>query len=415
MVGGSDLREGACTGWSRWPLLGAFSLLVATTQLLWLTFAPITAQAHRILGVSEGAIGDLAGLQPLLFVLLALPAGRWMDRRFAAALSTGALLTAGGAVVRLAGPGSYGWILAGQFAIAVGQPLVLSATTKIAARSFPPAERTTAISVGTAAQFVGILAAAMTGGPLLHAGGLRLLLAVHAAVSVAAALAVLLAVRAPEPYPVDAPTAVSLRWLRHDRVMWLLGGLLFIGVGAFNAIATWLDAILTDFGLVGVSGALIAITTMAGIVGAAVLPGPAARRDRRRAVLLVAVVLTVLTFLVIAGVHHVVVIGVVLAVAGFVLLACFPVALDWSELRAGLARAGAATGFLMLAGNLGGAVFVLVVQAVIGNPYLALGTLAVLAAPGVVLAAALPGVGTDPRCAVGADLPRGTEAPVDRG
>jgi hypothetical protein len=75
---------------------------------------------------------------------------------------------------------------------------------------------------------------------------------------------------------------------------------------------------------------------------------------------------------------------------GFVLLAGLPVALDWSELESGPSRAGAATGFLLLAGNLGGVVLVLVVQVLIGNPYLALVAMSVIAVPGIALAARLP-------------------------
>lgn len=47
--------------------------------------------------------------------------------------------------------------------------------------------------------------------------------------------------------------------------MWLLAGLLFVGVGVFNAVATWLDVILADLGRPGVGGALIAFMTVAGI------------------------------------------------------------------------------------------------------------------------------------------------------
>jgi predicted MFS family arabinose efflux permease len=383
----------AAAGPARWFVLIAFGLLVAGTQLVWLSFAPITTQAHRALGVSEAAVGDLAGIFPLMYVLLALPTGRWMDRRFSAALATGAVLTAGGAVLRAAHPTDYGWVLAGQVLLAVGQPLVLNATTKIAARYFPPGERTTAISVGTAAQFVGILAAAMTGELFERAGGLPLLLTVHAAVGVAAAVAVLVALAVPPAFVAEATgTAAtgSLRWLRHDPLMWRLAGLLFIGVGVFNAVATWLDTVLGDFGLTGVSGNLIAVMTICGIAGAAVVPSVAARLDRRRPVLLAAIVMTVLAFLGIATVHNLVFIGVVLALEGFFLLACLPVALDWSELESGPARASTATGFLLLAGNLGGAVLVLVLQALIGNPYLALVALAVTALPGVALVAGLP-------------------------
>ena len=71
------------------------------------------------MGVSARAVGDLAGIFPLMYVVLALPCGRWLDARFEQALSVGAILTAGGGPLRLLGPGSYGWALAGQFVVAM--------------------------------------------------------------------------------------------------------------------------------------------------------------------------------------------------------------------------------------------------------------------------------------------------------
>lgn len=374
----------------RWLVLAAFASLVSATQVLWLTFAPITEQAHDALGVSEGAIGDLAAANPLVYVLLAIPAGRWLDRRFRTAMLAGALCTGGGALLRLVDPSSYAMVLAGQLVVCVGQPLVLNASTKIAARYFPPGERTVAISVASAAQFAGILVAALTGRALVDAGGIELVVGVHAGFAAAAALAVGLALRVPAVVVADAPRLESSSWLRHDRLMWLLAGLLFVGVGVFNAVATWLDAILTDLDRPGVGGALLAVMTVAGIGGAVLLPGLAARLNRRREVLLATSVTTVLAFVAIALVQDVVFVGAVLAVEGFVLLAGLPIALEWSELESGPGRDGTSTGFLLLAGNLGGVVFVLAVQVLIGNPYLALAAMAALALPGVILAARLP-------------------------
>jgi hypothetical protein len=88
--------------------------------------------------------------------------------------------------------------------------------------------------------------------------------------------------------------------------------------------------------------------------------------------------------------HGVVFIGIVLFIEGYVLLAALPVVLDWSELHTGPERAGAGVGFLLLAGNLGAIVLLLVVQAVIGNPYASLGVLVAAALGGLVLAARLP-------------------------
>ena len=378
---------------NRWVILAGYALLAACTQLLWLAYAPITTQTHRIMGVSQGAVGDLAVIFPLMYVILALPAGRWLDTGFGRALGLGAVLTGAGALLRLAGPSSYGWAVAGQFVIAAGQPFVLNAITKVAARHFPAKERTVAVSIGSVALFIGILAAVLTGEPLLHAGGLTLLLWVQAIVAVLAAAWVLAAVRVPAAFPGDPSVAVSLRWLRGDRFIWLLAGLRFVGMGVFNAVATWLDSILTHFGHGGASGYLIAIMTAGGIVGGALLPDIVAKRDQRRRLLQIAVVVSAVAFAVLAGVHSPAVGGVVLFVAGFFLLAGLPVVLDWSELHAGPERAGAAAGFLLLSGNLGGVILALVVQAVVGNPYLSLGALAAVCLAGLALATRLPARG----------------------
>ena len=378
---------------NRWVILAGFALLTACTQLLWLAYAPITTQAHQLMAVSEGAVGDLAGIFPLVYVILALPAGRWLDARFERALGLGAALTGAGGLLRLAGPTSYGWAFAGQLVTAAGQPFVLNSITKVAARYFPVRERTTAVSVGSVALFAGILAAVLSGGPLLTAGGLTLLLRVQAAVAVVATLWVLAAIRAPAVFPGDPSVAVSLRWLRGDAFMWVLGGLLFVGMGVFNAVATWLDSILTHFGHGGASGALIAVMTAGGIAGGALLPGIVAHRGQRRGMLEIAVVVTGVAFAVIAAVRNPVFGGIALFVAGFFLLAGLPVVLDWSELHAGSERAGGAAGFLLLAGNLGGVVLVLIIQAALGNPYLSLAALAVACLGGLALATRLPAHG----------------------
>jgi len=378
---------------NRWVILAGYALLTACTQLLWLAYAPITTQAHQIMRVSEGTVGDLAGIFPLVYVILALPAGRWLDARFERALGLGAVLTGGGGLVRLAGPSSYGWAIAGQFVIAAGQPFVVNSITKVAGRYFPPGERTAAVSVGSVALFAGILGAVLSGGPLLDAGGLALLLRVQAAVAVLAALWVLAVIRAPAAYPGDPSVAVSLRWLRGDRFMWLLAGLLFVGMGVFNAVATWLDTILTDFGHGGASGYLIALMTVGGIAGGALLPGIVARRDQRRNMLEVAVAVSGVAFAVIATAHSPVLGGALLFVSGFFLLAGLPVVLDWSELHSGPERAGGAAGFLLLSGNLGGVVLVLIIQAAIGNPYVSLGALSTACLAGLALATRLPAGG----------------------
>ncbi len=375
---------------SRWAVLAGYSLLAACTQLLWLSFAAVDTQTASALHVDVGTVGDLAAVFPFVYIVLALPTGRWLDGRFAQALSAGAVLTGAGALVRLVAPASFGWQLAGMLVIAAGQPLVLNSITKVAARYFPPSERATAISIGTAALFVGILAAVLTAGPLFTAGGLPLLLIAQAIPSVVAAVVVVLTVRMPPAFADDPSVRVSLRWLAGDRFMWTLAVLVFIGMGTYNAIATWLQPILDHFGQGAAAGNLIALLTFAGIIGAAVLPPAVASRDRRRAMLLAALVVSAVAFAAMAAIHDVFWLGAWMFIDGLVLLASLPVVLDWSEIHAGPERQGAAVGFLMMAGNLGGLLLVLAVQPLLGNSYLALGLLALVALAGLPVVWRLP-------------------------
>jgi predicted MFS family arabinose efflux permease len=388
------MREAAAVGTrgssARWAVLGAYALLAACTQLLWLTFAAVDTRSATVMKVDLGAVGDLAAIFPFIYVVLALPTGRWLDARFGQALGAGAVLTGAGAVIRVISPASFGWQIAGQLIIAAGQPLVLNSITKVAARYFAPGERATAISIGTAALFVGILAAVLMAGPLFDAGGLPLLLGAQAAAAVLATVLVLFALRTPPAFQDDPAVSVSLRWLAGDRFMWLLAVLVFIGMGTYNAVATWLQPILAHFGEGGAAGNLIAVMTFAGIVGAAVLPTPVSARNRRREMLVAALVISAVAFVAIALNHNIVWLGAWLFAEGFLLLASLPVVLDWSDVHAGPERQGAAVGFLMMAGNLGGLLLVLVVQALIGNPYLALGALAVVAVAGLPFVLRLP-------------------------
>ena len=106
--------------------------------------------------------------------------------------------------------------------------------------------------------------------------------------------------------------------------------------------------------------------------------------------MIAALAVSAISFLAIAAVHNVVWLGLWLFATGFLLLAALPVVLDWSDVHAGSERQGGAVGFLMMAGNLGGLILVLAVQAAIGNAYLALGVLCAVTLLGVPVALRLP-------------------------
>jgi predicted MFS family arabinose efflux permease len=371
---------------SRWRPVAAYTALSAANQMLWLTFAPITTGAARHLGVSSGAVGWLAEIFPLLYVVLAVPAGRLIDRNLPRWLLVGTLLTAAGALLRLAD--GYGPVLAGQVLVAVAQPLVLNAVLPVAGRYLAERDRTTGIAVSSAGIFAGMLLALLLGAALGEHRVLALLV-VQAALTVVAAAALIATLRTPGRVRPDGSAQVPLRVVWADRSIRLLVGLVCVGFGVFIALTTWLQTLLEPAGVSeSAAGVLLVVLVVAGIAGSAVVPAVVARQGRELAFVGLSVVVGAAAMVLLAAVPGVGTGFVALAAVGAVLLTDLPIILEMVERRAGDAG-GTAGALVWLAGNGAGLIAALLVQAVLHHPAVAFSLLAVLLVGGVPLLLAL--------------------------
>ncbi|MDA8061918.1 MAG: MFS transporter [Actinomycetota bacterium] len=365
---------------SRWLPVAGFAMVSSANQMLWLNFAPVTTGAAARLGVSGSTIGVLAEVFPVVYVLLAIPAGLALDRWFRPTLAAGAILTAAGALLRLAGHG-FAPVLAGQLVVAVAQPAVLTAVTGIATRSLSTADRPTGIAVGSAGTFLGFVLAFVLG-LALGAAHLHLLLVVSAAYAVAGAALLL-----PALGSVDAAAGVravgadrsALRAVWSDPVVRSVCWLVFAGFGVFVAITTWVQALLLPSGVSarGADGMLLAMVA-AGILTAAALPPLVAARAKQPLVLAVAAGVSFAALVALAAAPGAAAGYAGLVLIGLVLLPVLPVLLEVLETRCG-PNAGAATALLWLSGNAGGVVIALAVQAVVASDAAAFGLMAAVA------------------------------------
>jgi predicted MFS family arabinose efflux permease len=381
-----------------WTVIGCFAALAAATQLLWLTYAPITTGTAHHYRVSESAVGWLSEIFPLLYVVLAIPAGKVLDRSLHGGLSAGALLILLGALLRLVGD-DFGWALAGQCVVAVAQPLILNSITKLAGERLPERERPDGIAVGSAGMMVGMLLALVLGSAL-GGGRIHTLLvigAVFAALSVAGILASL-------RLPGAAPGALATAPRRPLREVWtdgqvrVLAGLVFVGFGVFIALTTWLQALLNHYGVSASSaGAVLVAMVLLGALGSGLLAPPVIARGAEQRLIGASIVAGIGGSVVLAFVHSFAVDAVVLAVMGMLLLTDLPVILELSERRAGN-DGGTVAALMWLAGNGGGLVVAVLVQALVHHPlpaFLLLAACACLAIPLLGrLAVRVPGSGS---------------------
>jgi predicted MFS family arabinose efflux permease len=377
-----------------WTPVIWYALVAAAIQMLWLTFAAITTTSARHYGVSVTAVGWLSEIFPLLYVVLAIPAGALLDSRFRPALACAGALMAVGGFIR-AGGDSFAWALTGQVAIAVAQPVILSAVGKLAGEYLPEPDRANGIAVGSAGNFVGMLVALGLGPALASHGHLERLLVIEAVLALIPAVGLAVSLRRPGQ-PSDEHAAIAgsaARALWSIPEMRTLCGLVFLGFGIFVALATWLQTLLHPDGVSDTTaGILLVGMVVAGVVGcAAVAPGVSQRRSERRYMLIATVIAT--AGCVICGASDSLAVRAVALVAiGLTLLPALPIVMTASERIAGR-LAGTAGAIVWLAGNLGGLVVALIVQALVHHPFPAFAALAVVALLGLPLVLRLPGAG----------------------
>jgi predicted MFS family arabinose efflux permease len=377
-TGVGDRRHG-------WRVVVAYSLVCAATQLLWLTYATITTESSRHYRVSTSTIGWLAEIFPLLYVVLAIPAGKLLDRHFRSSLAAGGGLVAAGGVVRLGGD-TFAWAMAGQTLVAIAQPVVQSGVSKLAGEYLPEGDRANGIAVGSAGGFAGMLIALVLGPTLGGHGHIQRLLVVEAMLAVVPGLALALALRRrgrrdEEHVAIEGSVALAL-WRRPT--MRTLFGLVFVGFGIFVALATWLQQLLEPSGVSETqAGLLLVVMVVGGLIGCAVLPERVLQRHRERRFMQIAVISACVGCVLLGSVHGIVASGLVLATMGAALLPALPVILTVAERIAG-AAAGTAGALVWMAGNLGGLVVALIVQGLVHHPlpaFLAIGAISLLGLP----------------------------------
>jgi len=373
-----------------WRVIVAYGLVCAATQVLWLTYAAITTETARRYGVSVSAVGWLAEIFPLLYVALAIPAGILLDRWFRPALAAGGALVALGGLVRLGGE-TFAWAMAGQVMVAVAQPVVLSAVSKLAGEYLPADQRATGISVGSAGSFVGMLVALLLGPTFGAHGQLERLLVLEAVLAVLPAVALAIVLRAPghaseEHAAIEGSAARALWELAPMRT---LCGLVFLGFGIFVALATWLQTLLHPSGVSeAASGALLVGMVIAGVIACAVLPPLIARRHGERGFMRAAVLVGCVGCVALGVTPWIGTRALALVAMGVVLLPALPVILTAAERLAG-AAAGTAGAIVWMAGNLGGLVVALLVQVLVHHPLAAFLAMASVSLLGLPLAARL--------------------------
>ena len=375
----------------RWLVLAVFMLVAFINQASWITFAPITGEAARHYGTSDLVIGLLSMVFMIVYVLLAIPSAWVIDTRgFRLAVGVGALLTAVCALVRGAFSGSLTLVFIAQVGIAVGQPLILGSITRLAACWFPAEERATAAGLGTLSMYLGILAAMILTPMLLLRYGMRGMLLAYGFVASAAAALFLAVARERAPDSARIPMFEGLKSMLRNRDFLLLMVIFFIGLGLFNGVTTWVEAIVRPRGFgMAQAGLLGGVMLIGGIFGAVIVPLISDGLRRRKPFIILAL-FGLLPGL--AGITFAVPYWLLLASGfwfGFFLLSAGPIGFQYGAELTQPAPEGTSNSMLVVMGQISGILFIFGMDALPGTMTVSLVALMALTAGAGVLACLL--------------------------
>ena len=348
---------------TRYCVLWIYAALQTLTQFEWLRFAPLTSEVASRYGVSQGQVGLLSLVFPLVFVVLAVPCGALIDRiQVRTSLRIIAAGMAGAALLRVLGT-RYELLLSGQILFALVQPLVLSLIARLADVWFPANERIRATEISSMALLAGTgLAFVLV--PAIGAAALQSSLWIDASLLGAIAMLTFVAVPAdpiiwtPAAAVAGLPSWSARAWTAvRRRPFPAILTLIFLANGYFNAIETWMESILHRRSVNTQTASVVALLMLiSGTAGMALLP--VVRRSLSIPAILVGVplIVTGATAMLFGSASP-----AWLCVTGLLLglsLAPLPILIEAVARHAGPEHAGTAMSLFWLAGNGGGAIVV---------------------------------------------------------
>ena len=274
----------------RWVVLAVFMLVNIAIQLLWISYAPVSSLATVYFGVSDSQIALLAMIFMIAFIPLSLPIAWAIDTwGFKKAVSLGVVLMGVFALARGLVGQNFTLVLLATIGLGISQPFFMNSWTKLPALWFGPKERATAVGLITLANLIGTGIGLVLTPVLIESmdlGRIQTFYGVFAAVS--AALFLVFAREKPATPPdgvEEGARSLMLDGLKHALSIpnfWLYLFVMFVGMGIFNGVTTWVEGIIrprgfgpTDAGLVG------ALMLVGGVLGAVIIPAFSDKAQKR--------------------------------------------------------------------------------------------------------------------------------------
>ena len=356
----------------RWVVLAVFMFLNLTIQVLWITFAPITSLATEFYGVTDLQIGLLSMLFMLVYIPLSIPVSWVIDTYgFKIAVSIGAVLMGVFGLLRGFAGSNYSMVLWSTVGLAAAQPFLLNAWTTVPAKWFAVKERATMVGLITLSSLVG-LGLGMVVTPVLVENQMPIstIQMIYGVITAVSSLLFILLAREKPPTPPDAAgedvRALMLDGLKSAltvKSFWIFLLMMFIGLGIFNGISTWIEAIVNPKGFTPTdAGTIGALMLIGGVLGSVIIPALSDKAGKRKAFLQMGLFLAIPGLVGLAYFNSLIWLYVSAFAVGFFLISLGPLGMQYSAEVTFPTPEGTSNGLIQLFGQ-ASVVFVYIMEA----------------------------------------------------
>ena len=355
----------------RWVVLSVFMFTNLTIQMLWITYAPITGLAAEFYHVTDLQIGLLSMAFMIAFIPFSIPASWVIDTYgFRLAVGIGAVLMGVFGLLRGFAGANYNLVLWSTVGIAVAQPFLLNAWTTIAAKWFPVESRATAVGLVTLANLVGTALGMVLTPVLIETITISSVQLIYGGIAAFSSVLFLILARETPPSPPCAPggetRALMLDGLKHAlkiKPFWFYLIVSFIGLGIFNGLTTWIEAIIRPRGFTPTdAGTLGALMVAGGLVGAVVLPALSDKQRKRQPYLMLAFLGAIPGLIGLTFAQSGPLLFISAVVLGFFLVSAMPIGMQYAAEITYPTPEGTSNGLIQLFGQ-GAVVFVYIMEA----------------------------------------------------
>ena len=350
----------------KWRVIAGFSLLLGVNQFLWLTFATIIISTKQHFGVSEFLANLLTLMFPIVFVMLAIHSGKVLDNvGYKKVVGYAAILMLIGTIIRWLGVNNYWVVLAGQLLIAITQPYITNAINLVTTDWFDKSQLATVTGIIMGGMFLATALGAFAPAPLIELFGFSQMLLLNVGITAIAVLLFFLIVEEKPRQQAIAVSLVGIESLLKNKRLWLISLSVFIAMGYFNGLSNWIAPILAPRGITETTaGTITAMLIFGGILGALIIPLLSDYFQKRRLFLILATVVgATATYPLLYSTSGSTTL-IISFFLGFFLLAGYPLLIAAAEDTVHPSQAAKAVAMLMMMGNLGGVIMVLLMQGV---------------------------------------------------